>query len=127
MNRVTAASLFLALPGCATPLSEARTTGSPSAGFGQVALIENFRVKPMFVLEDSRCPTNVQCIWAGTVRLRVEVEAGAGSDVADLTLSTATELGGASLTLTAVEPERLADVSIRRSAYRFTFAIQRNG
>lgn len=30
-------------------------------------------VTPLEVLEDSRCPANVDCVWAGQVRLRVNV------------------------------------------------------
>jgi hypothetical protein len=42
--------------------------------------------------------------------------------VADLTLGTPVGLGGVSLTLTEVEPAKRAGETIRRSAYRFTFA-----
>jgi hypothetical protein len=90
-----------------------------------VAEIENLRVKPVSVLEDSRCPANVQCVWAGRVRLRVKVDGGAGADVADLTLGQPTGLGGVSLILTTVEPEKRAGEPVLRSAYRFTFDIQR--
>lgn len=30
-------------------------------------------VTPLEVLEDTRCPANVDCVWAGQVRLRVNV------------------------------------------------------
>ena len=32
------------------------------------------RVRPLEVLEDSRCPQNARCVWAGRLRLRVNVE-----------------------------------------------------
>jgi hypothetical protein len=31
-------------------------------------------VRPVEVLEDSRCPHNARCVWAGRLRLRVNVE-----------------------------------------------------
>jgi hypothetical protein len=45
------------------------------AAIGETAdLGDGLVVRPLEVLEDSRCPTDVQCIWAGRVRLRVDVE-----------------------------------------------------
>lgn len=32
------------------------------------------RVRPLEVLEDSRCPQNARCVWAGRLRVRVNVE-----------------------------------------------------
>lgn len=31
-------------------------------------------VRPLEVVEDSRCPQNARCVWAGRLRLRVAVE-----------------------------------------------------
>lgn len=31
-------------------------------------------VRPLEVLEDSRCPQNARCVWAGRLRVRVAVE-----------------------------------------------------
>ena len=94
----------LAVASCAT--AGTTPTGTVSAGFGQTAVVDNLRVTPTELLEDSRCAADVQCVWEGRVRLRVTVDggAGAGADVAELTLGQPTDLGGASLILTAVEP-----------------------
>lgn len=42
---------------------------------GQMALLrsENLSITFKQVLEDSRCPENVQCIWAGNARIAIEV------------------------------------------------------
>ena len=42
---------------------------------GQVALItsENIKIKFLKVEEDSRCPSEVQCIWPGQVKIIVNV------------------------------------------------------
>ena len=52
---------------------------------GQTAVIsgENLKIKFLDVTGDSRCPTGVQCVWAGEVR--AEIEVGDGSS-ANLTL-----------------------------------------
>jgi hypothetical protein len=45
------------------------------AAINQTADLGNgLRVRPLEVLEDSRCPQNARCIWAGRLRLRVNVE-----------------------------------------------------
>jgi hypothetical protein len=45
-------------------------------GGGQDALIrgEKLRVRFTDVLEDSRCPTQVECFWTGQARIAIEVQ-----------------------------------------------------
>jgi hypothetical protein len=45
------------------------------------------RIKFAAVEEDSRCPSDVTCVWAGNASVRLEVSAG-GKDNQNLTLST---------------------------------------
>lgn len=40
---------------------------------GETVQFENASVKFIKVLEDSRCPKDVNCVWAGQARLLVEV------------------------------------------------------
>lgn len=41
---------------------------------GTADLGGGLRVRPLQVLEDSRCPQNARCVWAGRLRVRVNVE-----------------------------------------------------
>ncbi len=43
-------------------------------GLGETVLIKGIAIKFLEVLEDSRCPTGVTCIWAGRAIVNVEVE-----------------------------------------------------
>jgi hypothetical protein len=45
-------------------------------GGGQEAVLvaENLRVRFTDVLEDSRCPREVECFWTGQARIAVEIE-----------------------------------------------------
>jgi len=54
---------------------------------GQTAVVrgENLRITFLEVLEDSRCPKNVTCIWAGRVRCLVEITDKDGSQEVELT------------------------------------------
>jgi hypothetical protein len=48
--------------------------GIVSAGIGETAdLGDGLRVRPLEVIEDSRCPLDVTCVWAGRLRLRASV------------------------------------------------------
>lgn len=52
--------------------------GVAAAGINQRAdLGDGLVVRPLEVLEDSRCPQNARCVWAGRLRVRVAVD-GAG-------------------------------------------------
>ncbi|AFL80773.1 hypothetical protein Aeqsu_1280 [Aequorivita sublithincola DSM 14238] len=40
---------------------------------GEIVVIKGVSIKFLEVLEDSRCPTGVTCIWAGRARVKVEI------------------------------------------------------
>lgn len=47
---------------------------------GETVETNGYSITFVEVLEDSRCPTNVTCIWEGRVKLKVKVQAN-GKDV----------------------------------------------
>ena len=78
------------------------------------------------MIEDSRCPTDVVCVWAGRLVVRTSIDGGAGAETADLVLGEPLDLGGAIVTLVVAEPGTLAGQKIDPSAYRFTFDYRRS-
>ncbi|HYJ52453.1 MAG TPA: hypothetical protein VEW04_04715 [Allosphingosinicella sp.] len=111
-----------ALAACATvPAAEA----GPTAALGQFAQVEGLSIRPLRVVEDSRCPINARCVWAGRMILHVEVTSGGGRAPYDLTLGEPIAYGGGRLALVAAEPGREAGHETDPSAYRFTFAYGR--
>ena len=61
--------------------------------FGQSYQLENLEFKFVEVLQDSRCPKNVNCVWAGEVVVLVDVfENGKKSYQKKLTLSPTSHL-----------------------------------
>lgn len=81
---------------------------------------EGLRVRPLEVLEDSRCPQNARCVWAGRVRLRVSIE-GAGEHVVILD-EPATQTPRGAFTLVAVSPGPWTDwPEGAKPPYRFGF------
>lgn len=76
------------------------------------------------VLEDSRCPTDVQCIQAGTVRIKVNFTYGTLSQNINLTLNEPYTYSGSSITLVKVSPENISTVSISSSNYVFSLLVK---
>lgn len=53
---------------------ELSAPGIVSAGAGETAdLGGGLFVRPLAIIEDSRCPQNVQCLWAGRMRVLANV------------------------------------------------------
>jgi hypothetical protein len=125
---LTAIPLAAALAGCA---ATAGPPPSPSGGIGSARLgqrgaIGGVAVTPLRIEEDSRCPTGVQCIQAGTVRLAVRIETRRARRQAVLTLAKPLRLdSGAWLTLCAVTPYPQRPGPVRPARYRFSFAVER--
>ncbi len=80
MNTKKYFALFVLLLAACTTTSMPRSDGSDVA-LGQEAMVDGPVVKPIAVIEDSRCPMNARCVWAGQVRLSVRIATGKGTVV----------------------------------------------
>ena len=117
---------FLALAACG-PKSTPPPPPGPTAGLGQAGEVNGLRFRPIEVLEDSRCPARVECVWAGQVRLLVAVGSPSGGEISryEVTLGKPVIVHGGALTLVRVEPPKGTMGSMERDAYRFTFIYSR--
>lgn len=93
------------------------------ARLGQTAYVGGPTVRPVKVIEDSRCPANVRCIWAGRLVLRTEVRTGRAHRTVDLTLGDAGAPIADGHLLVSVTPEKYGK-PIPRGQYRFGFEFQ---
>lgn len=77
------------------------------------------------VLEDSRCPRGVECVWAGQVRLASTVTSGLGSAehvfIEREVFTTETE----EITLLQATPSPREGVTLQPAEYVFTFEIKK--
>ena len=123
-------ALAAALGGCATPPPGGESPlrdGTVTVALGKHARFVGLDVVPLRIEEDSRCPTGVQCIQAGTVRLAVRIGDGRARSERILTLDKPAELAGRGwLSLAAVCPYPQQPGRIARSSYRFTFTYARH-
>lgn len=97
---------------------------SPGVRLGQTARTDGPLVRPLKVVEDSRCPAGVQCIWAGRVRVRTAILVGRRWLVRELELGKPEPVADGTLTLTGVTPARAASRPAPRPRdYRFGFSF----
>lgn len=107
-------------PPYAPPMPEP-TASLTYAALGQTVGVDGPRVTPLEVLEDSRCPMNARCVWAGLVRLRVRIESGTGGMV-ELTSGKPVSVADGTLELVEVRPDKVAgsgNGAIKPADYRF--------
>ena len=112
---------LLVLTACVATSAPRPTEGPVS--LGQTAYVGGPRVRPESVVEDSRCPANARCVWAGRAIVRVAVVTGSGMRRMDLTLGQPVRVADGTLTLVSVTPDRVAGAKPRPKAYRFAFAF----
>ena len=111
----------VALSACVTTASAQLPDGSDVA-LGQKAYVDGPIVQPVQVIEDSRCPMNARCVWAGRVRVKMVWIRGNGEKQPfEVTLGEPTHLADGQFTLESVRPEKRTDAMIKPGDYRFSF------
>lgn len=104
------------------PVKAVTPYGTVTLRIGELATFKDVSIKPMALVEDSRCPVGVQCIQAGTVRLKLEVTT-ATADTSIVSLGQVFTTKGMSITLTAANPAKHPQVETMPSEYQFTFTV----
>ena len=111
----------LALAACAALPAASATTGTPTAGFGQTANVGPLLVRPIALVEDSRCPVNARCVWAGRAIVRTAVAGTGWRETLNLTLGERITTHGTTVALTSVEPGKMAGAEAQPLDYVFGF------
>lgn len=111
------------------PHAEVDVTSSVSvtAALNESVSVLGVSITPLSIEEDSRCPTDVMCIQAGQVRLKVMTVDGMGTSTTSITLGAdepiTTEV--VSVWLTDVLPVKVSTTPTEDEQYRFTFRVER--
>ena len=84
------------------------------------ARVNGVRVRFVELVEDSRCPTDTNCIWAGNATIRVRVTKNGRSKM--LVLNTNSDprevsFAGCSFRLSGLTPEPRSNIRINRNGY----------
>lgn len=104
--------------GVETPLTDGR-----NVPLGRAAYVDGPIIRPVKVIEDSRCPVNARCIWAGTVKIEAIWVRTDQDRKIELELGKPMQLADGSLELTDVTPSRMAGEGreLKPADYRFSF------
>lgn len=118
MIRLTT-TLALAAALTAIPVGVSAHVIETQARLGQwVQIAPGVSVEPLRVIEDSRCPQDVSCVWAGRLVLSARVRDHGRARTVKLTLGMPQVVGRGRLTLDQAAPERTTK-GINPRAYRF--------
>lgn len=107
-------------------VSSARLVDPLPAKTGETVSAFGVSITPTATVEDSRCPTDVTCIQAGTVRVRTTVTAGGASSptIQVFQLNKPFSIGDKQVTLVSVDPVPRSTEPQSARDYTFYFDIQ---
>lgn len=114
----------MSLGGCVTTSPATGHLVEGPVRLGEMAAVDGPRVRPDRIVEDSRCPADVQCIVEGRLIVRATVLGGGWSKQVDLTLGIPVPIADGMLTLVDATPAPIAPETAARAAARFTFTFQ---
>ncbi|MFX1517094.1 MAG: hypothetical protein ACFFC6_12400 [Promethearchaeota archaeon] len=103
-----------------------------SLHIGESVIIKNHGIKLKFVdvLEDSRCPSDVECVWEGTVSLMINIRYSQ-QDLGDFILNSSNlhkaSFNGYYVKFKALEPYPISTEIIPKTSYVATFRVGEYG
>lgn len=116
-----------ALAAAVLPLSAAVAVPSShpvqTVRLGQPIRVGATQVVPLAVIEDSRCPATVSCVWAGRVVVRLGLVSQTGKLTRRIALHESLTIGHQVVTLENVTPARTI-AGVLPGAYRFGFTVR---
>ena len=113
--------LVLMLAGCAS-VPEGATDGVARAALNQRVYVDGPYVTPLALVEDSRCPADVQCVWAGRTCATVRIDLGSRREVRDLCSDRPLQVADGTLSLVEVLPARAISGAPRHYRFGLRFA-----
>lgn len=123
MKTLALLPILLPLAACATTTATSQPLPEGPARIGERVYVSGPTVRPIAIVEDSRCPADVTCVWAGRVVIRAEIGTGRGKQEMTLTLGEPIPVADGALTLTEVTPVARHTRPVKPADYRFTFAF----
>lgn len=115
---VTLALVATLTAGCVTA-PRVNADGSTEARLGQKVDLGGPKVTLLKVLEDSRCPMEARCVWAGRVKLSVRIDLDSGTSVQELTSDKTLSVADGQLELLGTMPPTSTQRPIAPGDYHF--------
>ena len=125
---------LLALPlvvvtvGCTT-LTDPAVANIPAAeaegaeiGFGQTVALGDLLLTPLRITEDSRCPINARCVWAGRITVETQIDGDGWQETVGISNDDFTRLHGHTVKIIGAQPGNIAGgEAIALGDYRFSY------
>ena len=133
MTRLAAILTCLALAGCGTTPAVTAQAVDPgdevtlAAGATVSVKTANLQVHFVSVTEDSRCPRDVTCVWAGEVKVLLGIQTPQVASQVEILEGGNTVAGAHRVTLIRVEPQPMSTAKIAPHDYRATLKRDKVG
>ncbi len=122
MKKIILLPIALSLAGCATM---PQPSGDQWTHFGEATRAGPVVVRPDSLVEDSRCPMNARCVWAGRVVITATLWADGRRTTAKLISGEPFRISGGELVLDSVRPESfMTNDRPARADYRLHFSYR---
>ena len=128
MKKVIAGLLFVVLAAGVMPVFAKRSNDVQVQINKEVTVAGGLKIAFVELVEDSRCPADVQCVWAGNAKIKVRVTKNGKSQVLDLEMVSRgmkPNYGNYRIKLKALTPELRSNVRINRNAYVATIEVKK--
>lgn len=128
MKKVIIGLLFAVLAAGAMP-AFAKLSDSVEVQINkEVTVAGGLKIAFIELVEDSRCPTDVNCIWAGNAKIKVRVTKNGRSKVLELdtlTRGMTPSYGNYQLKLKELTPKPRSNIRINRNGYVATIEVRK--
>lgn len=122
MKHAILAAAALSLSAClSTPIAEGPVRPDGFARLGEATRVGRLVATPIRVVEDSRCPMNARCVWAGRAVVATRIDGGGWRETVNLELGKPLATHGTTIALTSVQPEKMAGTAPPPQPYLFGF------
>lgn len=121
MFRPMALSASALLAACVTPEAPVAQPAKTPVALGQSVLVGDVTISPVAIVEDSRCPADARCVWAGRLVVRARLRIADWQDTIDIELGKNYDVHGRGIALISAKPEKSPVREITAGDYRFKF------
>lgn len=101
------------------------TSGNLILTVGQTKTFGDTKVTLNSVPNDSRCPIDVACIWAGTVSLNVSTVSAVGTITKNIASEETQKFGNYEISVLEILPAPISKQPIGQKDYKITFHIEK--
>jgi hypothetical protein len=126
MKKVIIGLLFAVLAAGAMPALAKRSDSVEVQINKEVTAAGGLKIAFIELVEDSRCPTDVNCIWTGNAKIKVRVTKNGRSKVLELdtlTRGMIPSYGNYQLKLKELTPKPRSNIRINRNGYVATIEV----